>query len=162
VTPRRLDPLALIGVALAVLAVGTYLWLVEQKGDGEFEPAVWFLATVGIAVAGVAYRARAVATVRRPVAAAAGAVLVTLGALTPLTMDTSHVGAMLGSVGLLLLAAGCSAILSAGSAPTGRARLVVVGAGALLAVAVAMPSAGYLASHGEGSGGGSGGGGATG
>ncbi len=71
-------------------------------------------------------------------------------------MDTSHDWALLGAVGLPLVGAAGVCALRAWQ-PGGRL-LGFVGAVTALVLVVALPSAGYLASHGEGIGGDSSGG----
>jgi hypothetical protein len=151
-TSRRPDPLALLGLALALLGGTTYLWLVQQKGDGRFEPAWWFVGLIALGCVEVGYGALLEGRARQVAVASGGALLVVTAGLSPLAMETSHTAALLGSVGLLVSAGGVAAILAARPwfPPRG---LVAAGAVAVLVVAVALPTAWSLASRGEGVGG---------
>ena len=153
-TVRRPHPLALLGVALALVGAATYLWLVQQKGGGSFEPSLWFVGMVGLGCVEVGYGALLDGQARRAAVASGGVLLLVTAGLSVLAMDTSHTAALLGSVGLLVAAAGLVAILAARGPATARS-LVAAGAAAALVLAVALPTAWYLASHGEGVGGGS-------
>ncbi len=153
-TARRPHPLALLGVALALVGAATYLWLVKQKGDGRFEPSLWFVGLVALGCVEVGYGALLAGRAGRVAVSSGGALLVVTSGLSLLTMDTSHTLALLGSVGLLVAAGGVAAILAAGVPFTARS-IVAAGAVAVLVLGVALPTAWYLASHGEGIGGGS-------
>jgi hypothetical protein len=148
----RPHPLGLIGLALALLGGATYLWLVQQKGDGRFEPTLWWLGLVALGCVEVGYGALLTGRPRQVAVASGGALLVVTGGLSAAAMDTSHTAALLGSVGLLVAGGGITAVLSAGLPATRR---VVAGAAAVavLVVAVALPAAWSLASQGEGAGG---------
>ncbi len=152
-TARRPHPLALLGVALALVGAATYLWLVQQKGDGRFEPSLWFVGLVALGCVEVGYGVALAGRAARVALTSGGALLVVTGGLSLLAMDTSHSMALLGSVGLLLAAGGVAAILAASVPATARS-IVAGGALAVLVLVVALPTAWYLASHGEGVGGG--------
>jgi hypothetical protein len=151
VTPRRVVPAALVAAGLAVLAVALYLWLVQQKGDGRFEPTWWF---VGLALLGAVEAACAAALPppRQRIAQGASAVtLLVTAVLSPRALETSHGWALLGAVGLPLVGAAALCLLGAWRP---RLRLTVPAVlVALVLVVLAVPSAGYLAGHGEGVGG---------
>jgi hypothetical protein len=150
-TGRRIDPLPLLGTALAVFASVVYLWLVQQKGDGRFEPAWWYVGLALIGAVEAALGAGLPQPRRRVVLGSASVTLLAAALLPGLALETSHTRALLGSVGLPLLGAAGACLLAA-LAPARR--LLVPAAGvALLIVALAVPSASYLASHGEGVGG---------
>jgi hypothetical protein len=148
----RPHPLGLIGLALAVLGGATYLWLVQQKGDGRFEPTLWWLGLVALGCVEVGYGALLPGRARQVAVASGGALLVVTGALSAVAMDTSHIAALLSSVGLLVTAGGLCAILAARPVTSTRG-VAVAGAAAVLVLAVALPTAWSVAAQGEGVGG---------
>jgi hypothetical protein len=156
VTSRRVDPLPVVAVALTVVAGVLYLWLVQQKGDGRFEPAWWFVGLVLLGAVEAAYGVFLPPPRQRVALVAAAVTLLAAAVLALQAMETSHDAALLGSVALPLLGAGGVCALRAWQ--PGRRLLVPVGAVAVLILVVALPSASYLATHGEGVGGDSSGG----
>ena len=147
-TSRRGEPVALVGAALAVVAAGVYLWLVEQKGDGGFAPAWWFVGLVLLGAVEATCGAFLPAPRRRVVLGSAAVTLVAAAVLSLQTMETSHGWALFGSVGLPLLGAGAMCALAA---RLPRQRLLPpAGLVAVLLLVVALPAASYLATHGEG------------
>jgi hypothetical protein len=145
--PRRPSPLPLVAGALALGALAIYLWLVDQKGDGRFEPAGWFVALALLGAVEATTGALLPARRQRVVLGSAAATLLAAAVLSPQAMETSHSWALLGSVGLPLL--GGSALCALAAWRPGRHPLLPVGLAAVL-LAVALPAASYLASHGEG------------
>ena len=145
---RRVDPRPLVGAALAVVAAGVYLWLVDQKGDGGFAPVWWFVGLVLFGAVEATCGAFPPAPRQRVVLGSAAVTLVAAAVLSLQTMDTSHGWALFGSVGLPLLGAGGVCALAA---RLPRRRLVLpAGLAAVLLIVVALPAASYLAAHGEG------------
>lgn len=149
--PRRLDLLPLLGAVLAVFAGVVYLWLVQQKGDGRFEPAWWYVGLVLLGALESALGAGLPHPRRRVVLGSAAVTLLVAALLPSLAMETSHTRSLLGAVGLPLLGAAGACLLAA--LASGRRLLVPAGLVAVLLVGLAVPSASYLASHGEGAGG---------
>ena len=149
--PRRVDPVPLLGSALAVLGAVVYLWLVRQKGDGRFEPAWWYVALALIGALEAAWGAALPRPRQRVVLGSAALTLLVAALLCPLALETSHTPALVGAVGLPLLGAAGMCLLT--TLAPGRRLLVPAGLVAVLLVALALPSASYLASHGEGVGG---------
>jgi hypothetical protein len=146
-TSRRVDPVPLVAVALALVATGLYLWLVDQKGDGRFEPAWWFVGLALLGAVEAAIGALLPAPRQWVVLASAAVTLLASAVLSLQTMQTSYGWALFGSVGLPLLGAG--AVCAVGAWWPGRRLLLPAGLAAVL-LAVALPAARYLATHGEG------------
>jgi hypothetical protein len=144
--PLRPDPRPLVAGALALAATALYLWLVQQKGDGRFEPEPWFVALALLGTVEAGLGAFVPPPRQRIVLGSAAVTLLVTAALTPQTMQTSHGWALLGAVALPLLGAGAVCALGAWR----PVRLLPVALAAVLLLAVALASAGYLASHGEG------------
>ena len=147
-TPRRGEAVALVAAALAVVAAGVYLWLVDQKGDGGFAPAWWFVGLVLLGAVEATCGAFLPAPRQRVVLGSAAVTLLGAAVLSVQTMDTSHGWALFGSVGLPLLGAGGMCALAA-RLPRGPL-LRPAGLAAVLLLVVALPAASYLATHGEG------------
>lgn len=147
-TPRRGEAVALVAAALAVVAAGVYLWLVDQKGDGGFAPAWWFVGLVLLGAVEATCGAFLPAPRQRVVLGSAAVTLLGAAVLSVQTMDTSHGWALFGSVGLPLLGAGGMCALAARLSR--RPLLRPAGLAAVLLLVVALPAASYLAAHGEG------------
>lgn len=145
---RRVERAALLAAALSVVTAGLYLWLVDQKGDGGFAPAWWFVGLVLLGAVEATWGAFLPAQRQRVMLASAAVTLLAAAVLSLRTMDTSHGWALFGAVGLPLLGAGGMCVLAAWLP---RRRLLrQAGLAVVPLLGVALPAASYLATRGEG------------